>query len=498
MRYNTRYILSLFLVLFLMPTPSFAEDKATLNEIISGFDDTNLSEDDFENIIQGFEDEAGGSEKREIDDILEGFDDEDEAAKSGLSEQEQKDSMYSLDGYIKLGSSYNVAHDSPGPGKTDWRGLSRLRPEMQLDLSAKFSKSWQAFISGKGSYDFAYEIKGRDEFTEPVLDNYEKELELREAYVLGSLCDSLDIKAGRQIVVWGKSDNIRVTDVLNPLDMREPGLTDIEDLRLPVTMTRLDYYMGKLSLTGIVLHEIRFNKSPEYGSDFYPAENPLPQEDKPESWGDDTEFAVAVGGVFSGWDIAFYWADIYNDLPHMELVSNGPPPQFEMKHARLKMCGSTFNVATGNWLLKAEAAYFDGMKFFNAPGQTYSRTDLLVGIEYSGFKDTTISFEAVNRHINSFNDRLEQPPDEANKDEFQSALRIEKDFLNETLTFTLLASTFGLTGQDGAFQRFSAEYDLTDSVKITGGAVLYQSGDLTRNKNIGGNDRLFLEIKYSF
>jgi len=54
------------------------------------------------------------------------------------------------------------------------------------------------------------------------------------------------------------------------------------------------------------------------------------------------------------------------------------------------------------------------------------------------------------------------------------------------------------TGQDGAFQRFSVEYDLTDSVKITGGAVLYQSGDLARHKNIGDNDRIFVEIKYSF
>ena len=36
-------------------------------------------------------------------------------------------------------------------------------------------------------------------------------------------------------------DNLRVTDVLNPMDLRVPGLTDIDDLRLPVTMIKLDY-----------------------------------------------------------------------------------------------------------------------------------------------------------------------------------------------------------------------------------------------------------------
>ena len=51
-------------------------------------------------------------------------------------------------------------------------------------------------------------------------------------------CDKL----GRQIVNWGRSDTVRVLDVINPLDNREPGLVDIEDLRLPVTMARVDYF----------------------------------------------------------------------------------------------------------------------------------------------------------------------------------------------------------------------------------------------------------------
>ncbi len=492
----------LFLLLFLttlLPKPSSATDNEALDEILSGFEEEKISDDDLKDVLEGFEDETEGVEKgRIIDDILEGFDEGAEDVGTESSEEQYKQSIFSLDGYCKFGASYNIAHDAPEEGKTDWRGLSRLRAEMQLDLSAKFSDSWQALISGKGSYDFAYGINGRDEFTDDVLDNYEKEIELGETYVLGSLTDSLDIKAGRQIVVWGKSDNIRVTDVLNPLDMREPGLTDIEDLRLPVTMTRLDYYIGHWSLTGIAVHEIRFNKKPEYGSDFYPTETPLPHENKPKSCAANTEFAVAVNGIFSGWDISFYWADIYDDMPHMELVSSGLSPQIEMKHARLKMYGTAFNIAVGNWLFKTEAAYFDSIEFFNAPDKKYSRTDVLAGVEYSGFKDTTVSIEAVNRHINDFDTVLKQPPDEAQEDEFQWVVRLTRDFLNETLTLTLLTSTYGTTGQDGAFQRFSLEYDLTDAILIRGGVVFYQSGDKGKFKNIGDNDRLFLEFRYSF
>jgi len=479
-----------FFILFmaitlLSPGPIFAVEDETLDEMMNGFDD-----------------KKPDAPADTMQDVLEGFDDDTKETKAEVPPKLQKDEIkpfiFSLNGDVDLGASYNFAHDKPQGNETDWRGLSRLRAKLNLELNAKFTSSWQARISGKGAYDFAYAIQGRDEFTDEVLDNYEKELELGETYLQGSLIKSLDVKIGRQIVVWGKSDNIRVTDVLNPLDMREPGLTDIEDLRLPIAMSRLDYYIADWSSTGIAIHEIRFNKNPEYGSDFYPSSTPPPHEDKPDSHCKNTEYAVAINGIFRGWDISFYWADYYDDMPHMELILAGLPPQIERKHARLKMVGSALNAAVGNWLLKTEAANIDGFEFFNSPGKEYSRIDVLAGIEYSGFKDTKVSIEAVNRHINNFDETLKLSPDEAQEDEFQWVVRLTRNFLNETLTLTLLASTFGGTGQDGAFQRFSAEYDVTDSIEITGGAVLYQSGDLARFRNIGDNDRLFFEIKYSF
>ena len=498
------FVFIIFFTLF-SPKPSFAAGDETLDDIMNGFDDKKpeAPDDTMQDVLEGFEDEPKDTKKDKTgDDLLDGFEDDTKEAEPELPPELRKDeikpSIFSLNGDVKLGASYNFAHHKPQGNETDWRGLSRLRTELNLELNAKFSSSWQARISGKGAYDFAYAIQGRDEFTDDVLDNYEKELELGETYIQGSLTKSLDVKIGRQIVVWGKSDNIRVTDVLNPLDMREPGLTDIEDLRLPAAMSRIDYYIGDWSLTGIAIHEIRFNKIPEYGSDFYPSSTPPPQEDKPDHCGKNTEYAAAINGIFSGWDISFYWADYYNDMPHMELVLAGMPPQIEWKHARLKMVGSAFNAAVGNWLLKTEAAYIDGFEFFNSSEKEYSRTDVLAGIEYSGFKDTTVSIEAVNRHINNFDDVLELAPDQAQEDEFQWVFRLTRDFLNETLTLTLLASTYGSTGQDGAFQRFSAEYDITDSFQINGGVMLYQSGDLAKYRNIGDNDRLFCEIKYSF
>ena len=95
---------------------------------------------------------------------------------------------------------------------------------MMLEIDTKLGKNWSARISGSAAYDAAYDINGRDMYTEDVQDTYISELELLETYVQGSLLRYLDVKAGRQVVVWGKLDNIRVTDILNPLDLREFGV----------------------------------------------------------------------------------------------------------------------------------------------------------------------------------------------------------------------------------------------------------------------------------
>lgn len=66
------------------------------------------------------------------------------------------------------------------------------------------------------------------------------------------------------------------------------------------------------------------------------------------------------------------------------------------------------------------------------------------------------------------------------------------------MTLTIQASLFGLTGDDGAFERYTIEYDVNDSLSVLFGIVTYQSGDLPEMQNIGKNDRVLIEAKYSF
>jgi hypothetical protein len=496
-------LLMLLITCLSLPQSVCSQHDPGLDEILNGFEDDHKSNDELQNASDSFEEAPNAKKSPEAlteDEILEGFEDETkEAVISGTKKGSMPDWL-SIDGYFKISSVYSyLSHDAAGTD-TNWHGLTRLRSELKLELDADLSENWQARVSGHGFYDFAYTINGRDNFSDDVLDHYEKELEFDEVYLQGSLTSDLDIKAGRQIVVWGRSDNIRITDVLNPLDLRWPGLVDIEKLRLPVTMTKLDYYIKGWSLSGIALHEVRYNRNPEFGSDFFPGLQPLPgKESPPEGFAiDNTQFAASLNGIFQGWDISFYIADIYAQNGHISPTSLSPLPRSEVKHSRVKMLGGAFNIARGNWLFKTEAAYFDGFEFSNRPDKEYSRLDGLVGIEYSGISDATITLDIADRHYFNFDKQLQDSPDFQKEDLFEWALRITKPYLNDTLKLTFLANTFGPTGDDGAVQRFSAEYDYTDSIQLTGGIVFYHSGDLRRTMGIGDNDRVFLDVQYSF
>ena len=312
----------------------------------------------------------------------------------------------------------------------------------------------------------------------------------------GVCSQDLDLKFGRQIVVWGKADNIRVVDVLNPLDYRELGLVDIEDLRLPVTMTRLDYYFGDWNLTGVVVHEIRYNKEPAYGSDFYPSAAPPPGVEEPRKGFGEPQFGAALNGIFTGWDLSFYFARYFDDMAHLELTY--PPLGLRRVHSRLTMFGTSVNAAFGNWLFKAEAAYLDGLKYTLLPGQTKSRVDLLLGMEYSGFTDTTLTLEAANRHILDYNERLTYDPGGYEENEFQAALRVTRTFMHERLTLNILAMMFGYSAEGGSLERVSLTYDIDDHWSVTGGVILYQAGDEPALKKLELNDRVYFDIKYGF
>jgi len=430
----------------------------------------------------------------DFEDDLSAFDNEPEAI---IEVKQIKEQANQLTGTLSFASSYNYSHNAPISGQTDYRGISRLKTKLELALESKLSDKWKSKIEAYAFYDAIYSLKDTT-FTNDTIDTYEKEFEIKEAYILGSLTENIDLKVGRQIVVWGKSDNIRLNDLINPLDNRELGMVDIEDLRLPIFMSKLDYYSGVWNLSAMIIHENRIQREAAIGSDYLPIQlfikpnTIFPEDEKPSSSLKNTQYALALNGRFTGWDFSFYSSRI---LDHKWHFSKNATTRV---YSPVKTLGFASNIAIKSWLLTSELVYINGLKF-NTTKDEKNRLDFLLGAEYKGITDFTVSLELAQKHIYNYELAMLKAPDSIYQDERQTALRMSYVFDHEKGTLSYLNTLFlNNSNINGGFQRLWLNYDLNDDIEINFGLVDYIAGDKITINALSDNDRLFADISYHF
>jgi len=454
-----------------------------------------LNAESLDESLEGFDDEpiATTSTKTVVEDeLMEGFDDESTPSTASQPKVTPKSDtsnitrakpfsspIEGITGKLTEQAAFSYGDDAPHDN------FSSLKSSLLLDYEHKFDNGFKVKTNAKAYYDAIYSIRGREKYSKDELNELESEVELFDAYVEGSLADNLDMKLGRQVVVWGRSDTIRITDVLNPLDNRRPGMVDIEDLRLPVAMAKLDYFVGDWRVTPMAILEQRFSKNPPAGSTFNGRPQSLPSNEKYH----DVTPALSVGAEFSGWDVNFYAAKVHDDAGYFF--------EGKMKHDKVNMFGTALNVLNGSWLLKSELAHFDGLKYSTTGNKTFKRTDALVGLEYNGFANTLISYDASVRKIHDYDTKIQNTPFQTQENTYQHAFRASSDFMNATVKANYLISLFGSKMDRGGFQRAWLKYDIADGIFANVGVVDYIGGS-NRFDAISNNDMAFVDVTYSF
>jgi len=479
--FSLSLIFSLSLCANLQAEDSFADD-------LSGFDIQEV-QDESSDDLAGFEENED----------LAGFDDahfEDIDISADIDEP----SDLSVGGNLAFKTSYGY-HNHSVDG-VNYQGFNQAQSALYLQLDYALYESWKLRVSGDAFYDAIYDIHSDNKYNDDVLDTYQTQLRLDDTYLQGSITNSLDLKIGRQIVVWGKSDSIRVTDVINPLDNRLPGLTDIEDLRLSVGMLKLDYYTGAWNVSVMAILESRIMLEAAPRGEFFPvdevfpsgAPNPFIDLETPKSSLDNMQYAFALNGVFSGWDLSFYAADVLDQKWHLNQEKR------TREVSKVKMLGSAVNIASGSWLFKSEVAYLNGVRY-NSTTDAKNRLDILLGLDYMGISDTVLSLEIANRHIFDYEKQMSQNvviPDYVDENELQTAIRATRSFMNDTLNASALVSMFGTSWEYGGFTRIWLEYDIMDALSSNVGVVDYIGGERPFMDAIKNNDRVFADITYSF
>lgn len=426
----------------------------------------------------------------DVADALAGFDDE--APPAAAEPAPASPRAWRLSGRASLETAANLRQDRPG-----YEGLAKLRTELRLQLDGALPRGWKARIGGRGWYDAAYRVQGRDRFAERVLDAYELEGEVWESWIAGPLAERVHVKLGREIVTFGSSETLRVVDLLFPIDNREPGAADLEQLYLPELHARVDALVAGTQLTALAILERRFSELPPAGSSYLPPETPALPRDAPGRGLRDTEFVVSARRRVGPVDVGVIGARAYDDLPTLR-QDRSSRSGLRLVHDRLWTLGAVAVGARGDWVLRGEIAGFRGLTFAADPGREHTRLDALLGVDHMGPWQLAIAVDVAHRWLVSAPRAVEDAPDFAERSRLEAALRLHRGFLRDRLRVTAVGVAFGIGGAGGGLARLQADYAWSDALTASVGVLVYGSGDTPPTSVLDRNDRVFASLRYRF
>lgn len=134
--------------------------------------------------------------------------------------------------------------------------LMKLENSARLFLNGYFGEesSWHADLN------FIYDSEGvNDDYKGHEL--YTQNDYLRELYV-DTYFGDWSLRLGKQQVVWGTADGIKLLDIINPTDFRELNQNAMEDSRIPIWMVNAERNIGDNSNIQFIVSQVEENKIP--------------------------------------------------------------------------------------------------------------------------------------------------------------------------------------------------------------------------------------------
>ena len=132
----------------------------------------------------------------------------------------------------------------------------------------KFENSARIFINGDLGEESSWHAELRPVFDSKGVNddytwhkNYTQNDYLRELYADTTLGD-WDLRVGKQQVVWGTADGIKLLDIINPTDYRELNQNAVEDARIPIWMVNAEHTFDNGGNLQLILSQVEENKFP--------------------------------------------------------------------------------------------------------------------------------------------------------------------------------------------------------------------------------------------
>ncbi len=383
----------------------------------------------------------------------------------------------------------------------------------------------------------------------------------REFYVDVNL-PKMDLRIGKQMIVWGEIDGFRLLDLVNPFDLREFILDDYEDSRIPQWSLDLkwrflekhpDQYLEFVFIPDFESNEI-MKEGSQWAADeislYYAGHRAFSYVDKFNLFGptyhyqnvyrkpaqtfENSNFGIRYGGVKQmkrgalSYTFSYYYTWDYNWAPYvngwfMPLIGNVKshnaipgvtdlfllaPTTLSREHRRLHVFGATFNKVIGKWAFRGEAAYTDGKAVAVNPltdrsGQDFESKentfDYCLGFDRTVYIDWFLSGQIIQNIVLGSNPHM------------VTGLSLhERKPVDTYFTFVVSKPFKSMNDQAGLSGLIAYNtlgqwwinpklwWEITQNTKITLGAQIFEGQHYQALGEFKRNTNIYTQIKYSF
>jgi len=420
---------------------------------------------------------------------------------------------------------FAVDFDSSITATSQWAVNTRNGESQSLnlnlvpELSASFDSGWKIQSSVRlrteaidGMQPSDINRSSYSDYSKPALLNGAVELELRELFLQGAIGD-IFLTIGKQQVVWGKADGLKVLDIVNPQSFREFILDDFDSSRIPLWTLNIERNVADWDLQFLWIPDQTYHAIPEQNATYrftspelVPSPPPgvlvnIEQDKRPNNVFLDSDVGLRASTFWNGWDITFNYLYQYDNLPvlrqRISIVNGNPVVTISPEYERTHVIGSTFSNAFSDWVVRGEIGFFTEHYFIgknpllNQGVVKSPELHYVLGLDWNAPWDLFLSGQLIQSW-------LINNADKSTRDKLDTTLTglIQRNFLYDTLTAELLV-IFNTNNGDGII-RPKISYEWQDNFKTWLGADIFYGDRQGVFGQYDQNDRIVVGMKVSF
>lgn len=324
---------------------------------------------------------------------------------------------------------------------------------------------------------------------------------LREGYVNFSH-GAADFRIGKQIIVWGRADQINPTDNLTPRD-NTLFIPESDDQRLGTVAAKVTWNFPDIAATAIMLPRFRPSAQPISAAAGIAFDESAPG-------GNQYALKLEQTGQGVDWSLSYFRGFDLN--PDISIQSAAPGAlSLSLQHHRIRVLGADAATVLGRYGVRAEAAYTWTEDV--AGGDPYVKNPFFYGVlgaDRTFFEYLNINLQYYARRIGKFADpdaiadplargvAIQQSIFSSQQDKWQQgmSLRIANKWLHETLEAEL-AAVYDFTRRDYLLRpKIGYAFDDHWSGKL--GATLFRGATDTFFGMLKDRSAAYGELRYSF